>query len=184
MEKVADEKAGAGHTAPIVAVFERRIEKTFKRLAEGGRTPELWVQYHYMVDIIKIFIRTERLADHDGHLSCIVTRMLDIFSAAGHHQYAEGARLYCQLMKQLESSAAYKETFDSFTAHGNHVVRYSCHDWSGMCGLNHYSSSSLCSTHLPTWLPSSVFAQYKCRTRCQSTRMQWSSVTMMLTLQL
>jgi len=84
-----------------------------------------------MVDIIKMFIRTERLADHVGHLSCIVTRMLDIFSAAGHHQYAKGARLYCQLMKQLESSAAYKETFDSFTAHGNHVVHYSCHDRSG-----------------------------------------------------
>ncbi len=131
MEKVANEKAGARHTAPIVAVFERRIEETFKRLAEGGRTPAVWVQYHYIVDIIKIFIRAERLADHDGHLSCIVTRMLDIFSAAGHHQYAKGARLYCQLMKQLESSAAYKETFDSFTAHGNHVVRYSCHDWSG-----------------------------------------------------
>jgi len=44
MEKVADEKAGFRHTAPIVAVFEWRIEETFKRLAEGGRTPALWVQ--------------------------------------------------------------------------------------------------------------------------------------------
>ena len=35
-------------------------------------------------------------------------------------------------MKQLETLPAYKETFKSFTAHGNHVVRYSCHDWSGM----------------------------------------------------
>ncbi|KAJ8385110.1 hypothetical protein AAFF_G00192510 [Aldrovandia affinis] len=131
MEKVADGKRGARHTAPIVAVFEQRFEETFKRLAEGGRTPALWVQYHYMVDVIKIFIKTERLSDHDGHLSCIVTRMLDIFAAAGHHQYAKGARLYCQLMKQLETSPGYKETFESFTAHGNHVVRYSCHDWSG-----------------------------------------------------
>ncbi|KAE8291497.1 hypothetical protein D5F01_LYC11105 [Larimichthys crocea] len=55
----------------------------------GGRTPALWVQYHYMVDVIKIFIRTERLADHNGHLSCIVTRMLDIFAAVGHHQYTK-----------------------------------------------------------------------------------------------
>lgn len=126
IEKVADGKMGARHTAPIVAVFEQRFEEIFKRLAEGGRTPALWVQYHYMVDVIKIFIKTERLADHNGHLSCIVTRMLDTFSAAGHHQYAKGARLYCQLMKQLETLPGYKEIFERFTAHGNHVVRYSC----------------------------------------------------------
>ena len=84
-----------------------------------------------MVDAIKIFIRTERLAEYNGHISCIVTKMLDIFSVAGHHQYAKGARLYCQLMKQLKTSPEYKETYESFTAHGNHVVRYFCHEWSG-----------------------------------------------------
>jgi hypothetical protein len=52
--------------------------------------------------VIKVFIRTERLADHNGHLSCIVTKLLDIFAAAGHLQYAKGAGLYCQLMKELE----------------------------------------------------------------------------------
>ena len=99
--EVAGKKMGAQHTDPLIAFFEQRFEDTFKQLAEGGRTPALWVQYHYMVDVIKNFIKCERLADHSGHLSCIVTRMLDIFSAAGHHQYAKGARLYCQLMKQL-----------------------------------------------------------------------------------
>ena len=131
MEKVTDEKTGAGYTSPIVAVFQQRFEETFRRIADGGRTPALWVQYHYMVDVIKIFIKSERLADHNGHLSCIVTRMLDTFSAAGPHQYAKGARLYCQLMKQLETSPEYKEIFESFIEHGNHVVRYSSHDWSG-----------------------------------------------------
>ena len=57
--------------------------------------------------------------------------MLDIFLAAGHHQYAKGAQLYCQLMKQLETSPEYKEIFESFTAHENHVVCYSYHEWSG-----------------------------------------------------
>lgn len=131
MEKVVEGKLGAGYTDPVVALFEQRFEETFKRLAQGGRTPALWVQYHHMVDVIKMFIRTERLADHNGHLSCIVTRMLDIFAAAGHHQYAKGARLYCQLLKECETLPGYKETLESFTAHGNHVVRYSSHDWSG-----------------------------------------------------
>ena len=83
MEKVSDERLGARHTALIVAVFAQRFEKSFKRLAEGGRTPALWVQYHHMVDVIKIFIRTERLVDHKGHVSCIVTRMLDTFQLRG-----------------------------------------------------------------------------------------------------
>ena len=131
MEEVANKKLGTRHTSPIVTVFEERFQETFKKLAKGGRTPALWVQYHYLVDVIKIFIRTERTADHSGHLSCIVTWMLDIFAAAGHHQYAKGAQLYCQLMKQLSTLPSYKEIFQNFTSHGHHVVRYSCHDWSG-----------------------------------------------------
>ena len=69
MEEVADGKMGARHTDPVVAVFEKRFEEIFKRLAEGGRTPALWVQYHHMVDVIKVFIQTEQLGDHHGHLS-------------------------------------------------------------------------------------------------------------------
>ena len=42
---------------------------------------------------IKVFIRTEQLADHNRHLSCIVTKMLHIFAAAGHHQYTKGTLL-------------------------------------------------------------------------------------------
>ena len=69
------------------------------------------------------------MSSRSGHISCIITKMLDVFSAAGHHQYAMGARLYCQLMKQNDQNLPeYKETFESFTAHGNHVVRYSCHE--------------------------------------------------------
>jgi len=57
--------------------------------------------------------------------------MLDIFAAANCHQYAKGAQLYCQLMKELETLPAYKDSFKSFTTHGNHVVHSSSHEWSG-----------------------------------------------------
>lgn len=66
-----------------------------KKLSKGSSTDEeclaLWVQYHYMVDVLKIFIKSKQLADHNVHLSCIVTRILDIFLVAGHHLYAKGA---------------------------------------------------------------------------------------------
>jgi len=91
------EQSQARHKGPVVSVFEQRFEETFKRLAEGRRTPTLWVQYNHVVDVIKVFIRTERLTDHNGHLSCIITNMLDMIACAGHHQYAKGARLHSQL---------------------------------------------------------------------------------------
>jgi len=34
-------------------------------------------------------------------------------------------------MKHLEAEPVYKEIFKGFTDHGNHVVLYYCHDWSG-----------------------------------------------------
>ena len=52
MEKVPNEKMVAKHTAPIVAVFKQKFVENFKRLTEGARTCILWVQYHYMVDVI------------------------------------------------------------------------------------------------------------------------------------
>ena len=39
--------------------------------------------------------------------------------------------MYCQLMKELETLPAYKDTLQCLTAHGNHVVCYSSHEWSG-----------------------------------------------------
>ena len=56
MQKVADGQMGARHTDPVVAVFQQRFEETFKRLTDGGRTPALWVQYHHMVYVVKVFI--------------------------------------------------------------------------------------------------------------------------------
>ena len=52
-------------------------------------------------------------------------------AAAGHHQYAKGARLYVQLMQQRQDSPAFQETLSKFTVYGNHAVRFSDHEWSG-----------------------------------------------------
>ena len=72
IEEVDDGKMGARHTASIVEVFEQRFANTFNTLAEGGRTPTLWVQYHWMVDVVKIFIKSERLADYDSYLPVLL----------------------------------------------------------------------------------------------------------------
>ena len=81
---------GARHTTLIVEVLKGGLKTLSKRLPREEERLHM-AQYQYMVDVIKIFIRSKRLADRDGHLFCFVTRMLDIFSAAGHHQYVKGA---------------------------------------------------------------------------------------------
>ena len=86
-----------------------------------------WVQNHHMVDVIKLFIRTEQLADHNGHLSCIVTKILRIFAAAGHHQYTKGTWL--ELIKDLEHLSAYKNTLQRVLANEKNVVLYSSHEY-------------------------------------------------------
>jgi hypothetical protein len=101
-----------------------------KALSKGGRIPALWVWYYGRIDLIKVFIRSERVPDHTGHLSCIIGR-LNTFAAAGHHQYAKGARLYVQLMQQRQDCPMFQEPLSKFTVYGNHVVRFSDHEWSG-----------------------------------------------------
>ena len=55
--------------------------------------------YHTLVLKIKSFILAERILNHDLHLATVVD-MLPTFVAAGHTQYAKGARLYVQMMQQ------------------------------------------------------------------------------------
>ena len=79
-----------------------------------------------MADEIKVFIRTEQLAYHNGHLPCIAVRMLHIFADAGHHQYTKGTWL--EPMKELETLSAYKDTLERLLANVKNVVLYSSHD--------------------------------------------------------
>ena len=89
IEKLINEGVRNDHTELTVAKFKQMSAKIFKHLADGGRTHALWTQYYHVVNVIKVFIRTERLVDHHRHLSCIVTEMLHASAAAGHHQYAK-----------------------------------------------------------------------------------------------
>ena len=56
----------------------------------------------YMCDTLKIFIRAERIGDWNLHLIAI-GKMLNLFAATGHIDYAKSSRLYLQLMMQLPS---------------------------------------------------------------------------------
>ena len=63
--------------------LEMKVNETFDKHSQKGRTSKLWVEYHYMVNRIKNFIRAERTHDWELHIQC-VGDMLDTFAAAGH----------------------------------------------------------------------------------------------------
>lgn len=122
-------KLGAKNEERIVKYFDTKIQKKLQEVSDVGRTSKLWIQYHSFVNLIKDFIRAERMHDHDLHLACVV-RMLPVFAAAGHTQYAKGARLYVELMHM--NTAKHATVKSMFKVHKLHTIRYSTAKWSGI----------------------------------------------------
>ena len=123
---------------PIAEMVQAKIQSVFKQFDNAGRTPALWTLYYYMVETIRIFIRAEHMGDFSLHLSYITNRMLDIFAAGGHHNYAKATQLYVQMMlKYGEGYPEQQAVTESFKMIGSHVVRYSIHElsriWSDLC---------------------------------------------------
>ena len=118
---------------PMAERFRSKIKNVLTQLDNAGRTPSLWCLYHYMVDTSKIFIRADGMGDFTLHLSCITNRMLHMFTAAGHHNYAKAARLYVQMKKTYKKGSTEEiAIISSFKKNGNHVIRYSSNGWSGV----------------------------------------------------
>lgn len=87
-----------------------------KKTSLTSRTPELWMQYMSMVDILKRFLKAERTGNWLLHLS-VVHEMLPYLAAAGHNSYAKSAYLYLQLMNKLDNTnpAVYKRFLEDST---------------------------------------------------------------------
>jgi len=74
-----------------------------EKLSVESRTAKLWFLYLVQMQTLKMFIRAERTGDWELHLVA-VSRMLNLFAATGHNQYARCARLYLQMMRELPVS--------------------------------------------------------------------------------
>ena len=70
-------------------------------LREKSRTVHLWLQYMDYIEICRLFIRAVRTANWSQHL--IATgKMLNLFAATCLRNYAKSARVYLQVMMNLE----------------------------------------------------------------------------------
>ncbi len=97
--------------------------------ARQSPTAKLWLHYIEYRETLKLFIRAERTGNWSLHLVA-VTRMLNLFAATGHINYAKSARLYLQFMLELPQD--YPWLHEMFSIHGFHAVRGSTRYWAGL----------------------------------------------------
>ena len=76
------------------------LDDLLNDLSSQSRTLKLWTEYIKQVKTLLLFIRAERTGDLDLHLYAFA-RMIPIFHAAGHLNYARSARVYLDNMRQL-----------------------------------------------------------------------------------
>jgi len=109
-----------------VSVLLRDLEE---KLSAESRTAKLWLLYLYHMHTLKMFNHAKRTGDWELHLVA-VSRMLNLFAATGHNQYARCARLYLQMITDLPVSHPWLH--DQLSIHGFHTVRRSDRYWSGV----------------------------------------------------
>jgi hypothetical protein len=98
-------------------------------LEAGCKTAKLWLRYVQYIQNVKLRICAERTGDWTLHLVS-VSRMLNLFAATGHNNYAKCARLYLQMMQRLPESHPW--LYEKFMKGGNHALRRSDRYWAGL----------------------------------------------------
>ena len=89
-------------------------------LRDRSRTAKLWLAYIEYVDTIKLLICAETTRDWNLHLLA-VGKMLNLFVATGHFNYAKSASLYLQWMLDLPQKDPW--LYKQFSKQGFHSVQ-------------------------------------------------------------
>ena len=96
------------------------LETPKDHLHQKSRTTKLWLNYMDYVNVLKQFIRAERSGDWDLHLY-VLERMLNLFAATGHLNYAKCARIHLQQMRNTNDTHPW--IYKCFKEKGYHMVR-------------------------------------------------------------
>lgn len=113
---------------PTFQKVRGELSKLKATLMEKSRTAKLWLVYMEYVHLVKMFIFAERTSDWELHLFTL-QKMLNLFAATGHINYAKCARLYLQEMKSLpqRNPWVYNQLI-----RGQHTVRRTERNWTGI----------------------------------------------------
>ena len=99
-----------------------------KESLSSSRLAKTWLQYMEMVDILKKYLKAERLGDWQLHLQA-TAEMLPYFAATGHNHYLKSSYIYLQQMVELEEK---HPDVHHYFSNGLFVVRRSDRRWGGI----------------------------------------------------
>ena len=112
----------------IFLKVKEEIGKYIERKKEESRTAKLWLLYIEYDSIVKEFILAERTCNWYLHIKS-VSKMMNLFSASGHINYAKSSRIYVQEMLDLsETNPWLEQQFQE----GHHAVRRTSRCWAGL----------------------------------------------------
>jgi len=77
-----NEKLGANYKTKAIQNFSKKREQILKSLFSNSRTSALWATYHYLVSLVKDYIRAGRMHEFEMHLSTS-SRVLPYFTSDG-----------------------------------------------------------------------------------------------------
>jgi hypothetical protein len=86
------------------------------------------LRYMEMVDILRRFLKAERMGDWALHLKCLHD-MFPYFAASGHNLYLKSDYIYLQKMSKLQEQNP--EVYKHFSEE-LHAVRRSDKPWAGL----------------------------------------------------
>lgn len=127
IDRMKEGRYGATYSdSTFLCSVAKRVEERLAATKLLGRTQRLWVEFHENVQIVRDFVRAERVSDIQLHMNASA-KMLPVMMAAGHAQYAKAIRLTLQQFLKFDG-----QTKAFFVTDKNHTVRYSTHEWSAI----------------------------------------------------
>ena len=104
---------------------QMKLDMFTETLQSKYLTAKLWLEYMEMVNIMRVFIRSERTGDWSLHLRTLQD-MLPYLAASGHNLYTKSLYVYLKQTIRLENT--HPDVHMQFT-HGMHVIRRSDRFW-------------------------------------------------------
>ena len=101
------------------STLSTKLQDLKDTLSGKSRTSKLFVEYMRYIEVVIDFIAAERTSNWELHLGT-VSRMLNLFAATGHNNYAKSARLYLQEMLKLPET---HPVIYHFFKNGQHTVQ-------------------------------------------------------------
>ena len=89
------------YSNPVIKSVKEKVSGLRVFLSEKFLIAQSWFQLIDHVGIAKEYVKAESNGDWDGYLA-FLGKILNLFAATGHISYAKSARLYLQLMIDLE----------------------------------------------------------------------------------